>query len=77
MSEVTVVGGGIAGLLSAIAVAEAGQSAVPHEATTTLGGRARISGHPYRANLGPHALYTDGQAWKSRRRVAPRRSSPP
>lgn len=76
MSEVTVVGGGIAGLLSAIAVAEAG-SAVPHEATTTLGGRARISGHPYRANLGPHALYTDGQAWKSRRRVAPRRSSPP
>ncbi|HEX9482053.1 MAG TPA: NAD(P)-binding protein [Solirubrobacteraceae bacterium] len=60
--EITVVGGGLAGLVSAISCAEAGASVHLLEAHDRLGGRARSTEGPYKANLGPHALYT-GPFW--------------
>lgn len=63
MSPITIVGAGIAGLTAAIAAAEAGADVQLVEAHDELGGRARSSAGPYRANLGPHALYKDGPLW--------------
>jgi hypothetical protein len=60
--EITVVGGGLAGLVSAISCAEEGASVHLLEAHDRLGGRARSTDGPYKANLGPHALYT-GPFW--------------
>src|SRR5436309_8916113 len=57
---VTVVGGGIGGLIAAIECARAGAHVVLHEAGRELGGRGRSLDGPYKANHGPHALYTDG-----------------
>jgi len=57
MTEIKIIGGGIAGLVAAISVAEQGGSAVLYEASPKLGGRARTEDGPYRPNLGPHALY--------------------
>lgn len=57
MSEIAVVGGGVAGLTAAITAAEGGASVRLFEASETLGGRARTAEGPYKANLGPHALY--------------------
>lgn len=62
-NHVTVVGGGLAGLVAAIVAAEAGAPVHLFEAHVTLGGRARSSEPPYVANLGAHALYTDGSIW--------------
>jgi hypothetical protein len=64
MSQITVVGGGLAGLTAAIACAEEGGKVRLLEAHETLGGRARSDAAPYKANLGPHALYSDGQLWQ-------------
>jgi phytoene dehydrogenase-like protein len=61
--EITVVGGGLAGLVAAISCAEAGVPVRLAEAHRLLGGRARTSDGPFRANLGPHALYDDGPFW--------------
>jgi len=58
-----VVGGGLAGLTAAIACAEAGADVVLFEAHGELGGRARSTGGPYRANLGPHALLCNSPFW--------------
>lgn len=63
MAEITVVGGGIAGLVASITAAESGANVTLHEAHQTLGGRARTSEAPHAANEGPHALYADGPAW--------------
>jgi phytoene dehydrogenase-like protein len=77
MTGISIIGGGIAGLVAAITVAEQGGSAVLYEANTKLGGRARTEDAPYRANLGPHALYhgafTD---WLMAREIFPA-SKPP
>jgi phytoene dehydrogenase-like protein len=62
-NRVTVVGGGLGGLVAAISAAEAGCDVLLMEASDQLGGRARSSEPPYRANLGPHALYKDGPLW--------------
>jgi hypothetical protein len=62
--QVTVVGAGIAGLVAAIACAEEGVSVRLVEAHEKIGGRARSTDGPYKANLGPHALYKDGQFWE-------------
>ena len=50
---VTVVGGGLAGLVASIACAERGASVRLVEAHDELGGRARSTDGPYRANLEP------------------------
>jgi NAD(P)-binding Rossmann-like domain len=63
MRQITIVGGGLAGLVAAIASAEAGARVYLHEAHQTLGGRARSSGPPYVAHDGPHVLYDDGPLW--------------
>jgi hypothetical protein len=60
MTEVTVIGGGIAGLVASIACAEAGAAVRLLEAHDTLGGRGRSAGGPFTANFGPHVLYANG-----------------
>lgn len=64
MAEVTVIGGGIAGLTAAITAAEEGCRVHLLEERAELGGRARTAPPPYRANLGTHALYTNGPFWE-------------
>jgi phytoene dehydrogenase-like protein len=72
MSEITVVGGGVAGLTAAITAAERGASVRLFEASETLGGRARTADGPYKANLGPHALYGgDAVDWLTSRDLMP------
>jgi phytoene dehydrogenase-like protein len=63
MHEITVVGGGIAGLTAAITATEGGAPVRLLEAGRRLGGRARSMAGPYKANLGPHVLYKDGPLW--------------
>ncbi|CAL9458040.1 hypothetical protein SUDANB121_02596 [Nocardiopsis dassonvillei] len=60
--ELTVVGGGLAGLTAAIAGAENGATVTLFEAHSAPGGRARATDPPYVANEGPHVLYGDGSA---------------
>ncbi|TJZ52852.1 FAD-dependent oxidoreductase [Streptomyces piniterrae] len=61
--QLTVIGGGFAGLTAAISAAEAGAAVTLHEAHRSLGGRARTADAPYRTNEGPHALYSRGPHW--------------
>jgi len=63
MREVRVIGGGLSGLVAAIAAAELGGTVRVVEAHRELGGRARSTDGPYTANLGPHVLYRDGDMW--------------
>ena len=79
MQQITVVGGGLAGLTAAITVAQRGAPVRLLEAHDNVGGRARSTDGPYRANLGPHALYKDGPlwAWLSERGLLPAVVSPP
>jgi phytoene dehydrogenase-like protein len=58
------VGGGIGGVTAAIAAAEAGWAVTLLEARSSLGGRARTSDAPFRANWGPHVVYQDGPMWR-------------
>jgi NAD(P)-binding Rossmann-like domain len=60
MGGITIVGGGIAGLAAAITCAEAEAEVGLLEAHAELGGRARSTDGPYKANLGPHVVYKDG-----------------
>ncbi|GAA0983970.1 FAD-dependent oxidoreductase [Nocardiopsis tropica] len=62
--DITVVGGGLAGLTAAIAGAERGANITLLEAHRTLGGRARATEPPYVANEGPHVLYGDGAPYR-------------
>jgi phytoene dehydrogenase-like protein len=58
---VVIVGGGIAGLVSAALVARAGLPAVVLEKASATGGRAATrEKNGFRFNLGPHALYRHG-----------------
>ncbi len=63
MSNITIIGGGVAGLTAAITCAEQGASVRLVEARDQLGGRARSTDSPYKANLGPHAIYRAGTLW--------------
>jgi phytoene dehydrogenase-like protein len=78
-SRITIVGGGIAGLTAAITCAEGGASVSLLEAHAALGGRARSSEGPYKANLGPHVLYKDGPLWRwmAERELLPRHTGLP
>jgi NAD(P)-binding Rossmann-like domain len=63
MTRITVVGGGMAGLVAAVACAEAGAEVELHEAHSTLGGRARTTDGPFVAHEGPHVFYADAPFW--------------
>jgi phytoene dehydrogenase-like protein len=63
MDEITVIGGGVAGLVTSIACAEAGAPVRLLEAHERLGGRGRSTDGPYVANFGPHVLYANGTLW--------------
>jgi phytoene dehydrogenase-like protein len=64
MEHVTVVGGGIGGLITAIAAREEGLAVTLHEAHDRLGGRAWTTAGEHKANWGPHVLYSDGPLWR-------------
>ena len=64
MEHVTVVGGGIGGLVTAIAAREEGMAVTLHEAHDRLGGRAWTTAGEHKANWGPHVLYSDGPLWR-------------
>jgi phytoene dehydrogenase-like protein len=76
--QITIVGGGIAGLVAAIACAEEGAKVRLVEAHDSLGGRGRSTDGPYKANLGPHAMYGDGVFWRwmRERNILPEHRSP-
>lgn len=61
--QVTVIGGGLAGLVAAISCAENGVTVTLHEAHSSLGGRGRASAAPYVAHEGAHVFYADGPHW--------------
>ncbi|MFI8099584.1 FAD-dependent oxidoreductase [Streptomyces sp. NPDC086023] len=63
MNQLTVIGGGFAGLVAAISAAEAGARVRLYESHQTLGGRGRTADGPYRTNEGPHAFYKNGPHW--------------
>lgn len=62
MGHITVIGGGLAGLVAAIECAEAGAPVRLLEARSSLGGRATTTPGGFAANLGPHAFYV-GPLW--------------
>ncbi|MFJ3235660.1 FAD-dependent oxidoreductase [Streptomyces sp. NPDC086787] len=64
MVNITIIGGGMAGLTAAIAAAEQGAHVTVHEAHTHLGGRARSAEAPYITNDGPHTIMNNGEAWQ-------------
>jgi phytoene dehydrogenase-like protein len=72
-TPIHIVGGGLAGLIASIACAEAGADVHLFEAHPTLGGRAATAEGPWKANLGPHALYTNTglYQWLEERRLLP------
>ena len=79
MDEITIIGGGLAGLTAAISAAEHGDTVRLLEAHEELGGRARSTRGPYKANLGPHALLSNSPfwAWLGERDLLPAYARPP
>ena len=71
MRAVSIVGGGLGGLVAAITAAEAGARVTLFEAHRSLGGRWRMVDGPHRAHEGPHVVYGDGPlfAWLLERRL--------
>src|SRR2546423_646755 len=63
MTAITAVGGGLAGLVSAISCAEAGHDVRLYEAHHQLGGRARGRQGEFLANFRPHVLYDNVGLW--------------
>ena len=77
-TPIHIVGGGVAGLVASIACAEAGADVRLVEAHPYLGGRGTSADGPWKANLGPHALYTNTglYSWLSERSLLPPVVSP-
>lgn len=73
MSKVTVVGGGLGGLIAAIECAERGGAVELLEPRGRLRGRASFMSGPLVAGLGPHALCTGGSHGSPRRNIQPHR----
>jgi phytoene dehydrogenase-like protein len=71
MTTITIVGGGLAGLVAAIECAEAGVAVELFEAHAMLGGRARSTTGEFHANYGPHVIYSDGVLWQWLQQHAP------
>jgi hypothetical protein len=63
MTHLTVIGAGLTGIVTAVSAAERGWEVSVLESRSTPGGRARTNEGQYRANVGPHAIYTDGVLW--------------
>ncbi|MEU0038691.1 MULTISPECIES: FAD-dependent oxidoreductase [unclassified Streptomyces] len=63
MANITIIGGGLAGLTAAISAAEQGARVTVHEAHSHAGGRARSASGPYVTNDGPHTFFDNGDAW--------------
>ena len=63
MTRISVVGGGLGGLVAAITAAEHGATVQLFEAHAELGGRWRITDPPFAFHEGPHVLYADGPAY--------------
>jgi phytoene dehydrogenase-like protein len=61
--DLTIVGAGVTGLTAAIEAAEGGWRVTVAESHSGPGGRARSLAAPFRANVGPHAIYVDGTWW--------------
>src|SRR5699024_10673969 len=66
--EITVVGGGLAGLVAAIHAAERGDPVTLHESHAALGGRGRATPGPRVVHDGAHVFYADGPHWRWLRR---------
>jgi phytoene dehydrogenase-like protein len=78
-SQITIVGAGLAGLVAAITCAEEGAQVLLLEAHEQLGGRARSTDGPYKANLGPHAIYKQHDSlwgWMDERDLLPEHVGP-
>jgi phytoene dehydrogenase-like protein len=66
MNSYVVIGGGLAGLTAANALAEKGNRVTVMEQSRHLGGRAQTQQQlGYSLNLGPHALYCGGTAFQT------------
>jgi putative NAD(P)-binding protein len=63
MDTITIVGGGLAGLVAAIEAGSAGAPVRLLEAHDQLGGRGRSTPGEWKANYGPHVVYSDGALW--------------
>ena len=68
MDALTVVGGGLGGLVAAITAAEGGAEVRLYEAHARLGGRWRVSDPPFVFHEGPHVIYRDGPLYPWLRR---------
>ena len=79
MTQVSVVGGGIGGLVAAITAAEHGAAVHLSEAHAELGGRWRITDPPFAFHEGPHVVYADGPVypWLRQRRLLGRTRAVP
>ena len=62
-APVTVIGGGLAGLVAAVTSAENDAEVRVYEAHATLGGRWRATTGDHIAHQGPHVLYNNGPLW--------------
>src|SRR5579864_8862080 len=63
MQSYVVIGGGLAGLTAANALAGANRSVILYEQSAQLGGRAAtLQDRGFLPNCGPHALYCGGRA---------------
>jgi len=79
MTKLSIVGGGLSGLVAAITAAERGTGVRLIEARGSLGGRARTKSGDFRANIGAHAFWRDGDSWtwlRERNLLPPSKRSP-